>query len=67
MAVVSSVVASLAAVLLCSASVGAQTGSIRGRVVDSSSRQALPHVSVVVEGTPRAVKPMLSFSAFARR
>jgi TonB-linked SusC/RagA family outer membrane protein len=51
MAAVRSVVASLAALLLSTASLGAQTGSIRGRVVDSATSQGLPNVSVVVEGT----------------
>jgi len=51
MVAVRSVVASLAAVVLCSTALAAQTGSIRGRVVDSASSQPLPNVSVVVEGT----------------
>jgi hypothetical protein len=43
----------LAGATACTAGLGAQTvGAIRGRVVDSATRQALPSVSVTVEGTP---------------
>src|SRR5206468_7508941 len=41
--------------LLCTVRLGAQntTGTITGRVVDSTTQQPLPDVSVVVEGTQR--------------
>jgi iron complex outermembrane receptor protein len=52
MDLVRSVVASLAAVVVCTSLLGAQTtGTIRGRAVDSASSQGLPNVSVIVEGT----------------
>ena len=51
---VRSVLPTLAALLCCAASLGAQaTGVIRGRVLDSASSQGLPSVSVTVEGTTR--------------
>jgi iron complex outermembrane receptor protein len=52
MPLVRSVLPTIAALIVCVTSVGAQaTGSIRGRVVDSASSQGLASASVVVEGT----------------
>ncbi len=52
MALVRSVLATIAAVLCCTTSLAAQaTGSVRGRVLDSTSSQGLTSVSVLVEGT----------------
>src|SRR5205823_10531612 len=54
MAVVRSVLPTLAAVMLCASTLGAQaTGAIHGRVVDSASTQGLSNVNVVIEGTSR--------------
>ena len=51
MASVRSALPTLAALLLCVSSLGAQaTGVIRGRVIDSASTQGLPNASVVIEG-----------------
>ena len=56
MALARSVLPSIAAVLLCASTLGAQgTGSVRGRVLDSASSQGLTNVSVLVEGTPLGV------------
>lgn len=45
----------VAGALLFAAQVGAQdaTGSVSGRVIDSTSQQPIPGVNVFVEGTPR--------------
>jgi len=55
MEVVRRFIPALAAALLCAAPLSAQeaTGSIRGTVVDSASKQALTNVSVTVEGSAR--------------
>src|SRR4051812_34964302 len=55
MAVVRTLLPTLAGILLCAAQIGAQeaTGTIRGTVIDSASKQALTNVSVTVEGTSR--------------
>jgi TonB-dependent starch-binding outer membrane protein SusC len=48
-------VPAVSACLLLASQAGAQgaTGTVRGTVVDSTSRQPIPGVTVVVEGTPR--------------
>lgn len=52
MALVRSVLGTIAAVVCCTTSLAAQaTGSVRGRVLDSASSQGLTSVSVLVEGT----------------
>ena len=43
----------LAFTVLCAASIGAQTGTITGRVLDSASRQPLSSVSLRIVGTQR--------------
>lgn len=55
MAVVRRLFLALVAAVLCTARLGAQgpTGSVTGRVVDSTTQQPLSDVSVVVEGTRR--------------
>ena len=52
MALARSVLSTVAAIACCASVVAAQgTGSVRGRVVDSTNSQGLPNVSVLVEGT----------------
>ena len=52
MALARSVLSTIAAMACCASVLGAQgTGSVRGRVVDSTNSQGLPNVSVLVEGT----------------
>ena len=53
MALARSVLTTFAAALCCASALGAQgTGSVHGRVIDSTNSQGLPNVSVLVEGTP---------------
>lgn len=55
MALVRSILSTLAAVVVAASSLGAQaTGSIRGRVLDSASNQPLASVVISLEGVNRA-------------
>jgi TonB-dependent starch-binding outer membrane protein SusC len=52
MAVVRRLIPALVGILICvAAPLGAQSGNIRGRVLDSASTQPLPNATVTVEGT----------------
>ena len=59
MALVRSVLGTIAAVVCCTTSLAAQaTGSVRGRVLDSASSQGLTSVSVLVEGGHPGRQPL---------
>ncbi|HEU4994972.1 MAG TPA: SusC/RagA family TonB-linked outer membrane protein [Gemmatimonadaceae bacterium] len=54
MAVVRRLIPAVAAILLCTTRLQAQeVGSIRGKVVDSTSQQGLTNVTLLIEGTQR--------------